>query len=390
MCNGHSACTKDPKSCDQPCQHNTEGEHCGQCAQGYFGLPVNGGECEGKNSQAIIQCKRLIFPFFAACQCNGQAKECNHKSGRCHCTTKGIIGEKCERCDIVNHYYGDPVKGSCYYDLAIDYQFTFNLSKAEDKHLRRINFKNTPTKQDVDVDFSITCSVPAKMNMTVKYSVGDDVREKQLAMEQNCTLYKSRFSKDDFVFGEEANTTFYIHVYDSEPPLWIIISFSQHPKLDLLQFFITFSTCFLALLLIAAVLWKIKQKFDRYRRRQRLFVEMEQMASRPFGSVLVELEKLPDHSASSSANASHSIGIPNSSTVTSSLSTTDPNPPLPNSSTSGRVRSSSSGGVVTSSVISSGIPASSAAIAAGGTSGGGVVEVSQNVRRRRKVVHDFL
>ena len=56
----------------------------------------------------------INFWYFLACQCNGQAKECNHKTGRCHCTTKGIIGEKCERCDIVNHYYGDPVKSSCY------------------------------------------------------------------------------------------------------------------------------------------------------------------------------------------------------------------------------------------------------------------------------------
>ena len=59
--------------------------------------------------------------------------------------------------------------------MAIDYQFTFNLSKAEDKHLRGINFKNTPTKHEVDVDFSITCSVPAKMNMTVKYTSGGKI-----------------------------------------------------------------------------------------------------------------------------------------------------------------------------------------------------------------------
>ena len=75
--------------------------------------------------------------------------------------------------------------------------------------------------------------------------------------------------------------------------------------------------CFLALLLIAAILWKIKQKYDRYkilnfpdvntndillryRRRQRLYVEMEQMASRPFGQVLVELERVPDTSQESS------------------------------------------------------------------------------------------
>ena len=48
MCNGHSVCTDDPKSCDQPCLDNTEGEHCEKCAQGYFGVPVNGGECEGE------------------------------------------------------------------------------------------------------------------------------------------------------------------------------------------------------------------------------------------------------------------------------------------------------------------------------------------------------
>lgn len=50
------------------------------------------------------------------------------------------------------------------------------------------------------------------------------------------------------------------------------------------------SSCFLLLLLVAAILWKIKQRYDMYRRRQRLFVEMEQMASRPFSQVLVELE----------------------------------------------------------------------------------------------------
>ena len=75
----------------------------------------------------------------------------------------GITGDHCEKCDTQNHYFGDPIKESCFYDLAIDYQFTFNLSKPEDKHYTAINFKNVPTKPDVDVDFSITCSVPAKV-----------------------------------------------------------------------------------------------------------------------------------------------------------------------------------------------------------------------------------
>jgi hypothetical protein len=56
------------------------------------------------------------------------------------------------------------------------------------------------------------------------------------------SYYLPLFFQGDYVFGSEDNTTFFVYVYDFQSPLWIIISFSQHPKLDLLQFFITFST----------------------------------------------------------------------------------------------------------------------------------------------------
>lgn len=39
-------------------------------------------------------------------------------------------------------------------------------------------------------------------------------------------------------------------------------------------------------------MWKIKQRYDMFRRRQRLYVEMEQMASRPFSQVSVS-QKFP-------------------------------------------------------------------------------------------------
>ena len=48
-------------------------------------------------------------------------------------------------------------------------------------------------------------------------------------------------------------------------------------------------SCFITLLFLAAVLWKVKVRVELYRRRQRMFVEMAQMASRPFGSVQLEL-----------------------------------------------------------------------------------------------------
>ncbi|ODN01460.1 putative protein tag-53 [Orchesella cincta] len=269
QCNGHSTCDENNKCLK--CEGNTQGNQCKRCSSGFYGNALNGGQCK-------------------TCECNGQADTCHTETGKCFCTTKGVTGEDCGRCDTQSNYAGDPINGSCFYDLQIDYQFTFNLSKEGDRHYTRINFRNSPTKPDIDADFQITCSILAKMN--ISFSSGG-FPEKTLYHGMNCTTFRYRFAKNDYNFGGPDNTTVYVYVYDFQPPLWIQISFSQSPKLDLLHFFITFSTCFLLLLLIAAILWKVKQKYDMYRRRQRLFVEMEQMASRPFAQVYVEMGRGP-------------------------------------------------------------------------------------------------
>lgn len=273
QCNGHAKCRGNSSTCDN-CQNLTTGPHCEHCKKGYWGSPVNGGKCQ-------------------KCECKGYADDCHRETGKCHCKTKGLIGDQCEKCDAANHYRPDPWNnGSCYYDLTIDYQFTFNLSKKEDRHFTQINFRNSPQKADVDVDFSVLCQPPSRMNITIrKYNSPE---EKLIFTVHNCSNFRYRFAKSDYAFGSENNitlTTFYVYVYDFQPPLVIQISFSQYPKLNLQQFFITFSTCFLMLLFFAAILWKAKQRYDVSRRRRRLFVEMEQMASRPFSQVLVELEQ---------------------------------------------------------------------------------------------------
>ncbi|XP_023034074.1 attractin-like protein 1 isoform X2 [Drosophila willistoni] len=271
-CNGHSYCN-DQQHCEQPCNNLTVGAHCEKCRTGYWGNAINGGECQ-------------------RCECNNQGDYCHPDTGKCYCSTKGIVGDHCEKCDSQNHYHGDPMRGSCYYELTIDYQFTFNLSKKEDRHFTQINFRNSPGKPEIDADFTITCSVPAKMDISVKRAGSP---EKLILVGVNCSTFRHRFPKTEYQFGHlpddnSSLTTFYVFVHDFQPPIWIQIAFSQYPKLNLQQFFITFSSCFLLLLLMAAVLWKIKQKYDMFRRRQRLFVEMEQMASRPFSQVLVDIE----------------------------------------------------------------------------------------------------
>lgn len=83
----------------------------------------------------------------------------------------------------------------------------------------------------------------AKMNITIRRA---NSKEEPIYTGHNCTqTFRSRFTKSEYDFGVKDNvtlTTFYVYVYDFQPPIWIQISFSQYPKLNLQQFFITFST----------------------------------------------------------------------------------------------------------------------------------------------------
>lgn len=151
QCNGHSTCKPGTSIC-KACSHDTEGEHCEECRSGFYGNPINGGKC--------LPCKCF----------NNQSVPCDKQSGRCFCTTKGITGFHCEKCDESNHYYhyyfGSPKESTCYYNLSIDFQYTFNMSKTDDRHFNKINFMNMPHRPDLDVDFTITCSNKALFNIS--------------------------------------------------------------------------------------------------------------------------------------------------------------------------------------------------------------------------------
>lgn len=276
QCNGHSNCLS-PNVCHKPCKHLTEGTHCQYCMAGYYGNPINGGNC-------------------TPCSCHSHSVFCNRESGKCHCTTKGITGHHCEKCDEQNNYMGNPQEegGTCFYNLTMGYQYTFNMSKPDDRFYTRINFMNVPMTPDIDVEFMIQCQETALVNISIGSST---ISIRNLHERLECGNFKLRFPHDENLFGIE-NTTFYVHVFAFSTPFVLQISFSQHRTLDLLQFFVTFSSCFLTLLIIAAILWKIKQKYDLYRRRQQLFVEMEQMASRPFAGVVIQINRDQTHSNS--------------------------------------------------------------------------------------------
>ncbi|XP_062330450.1 attractin-like protein 1 isoform X2 [Osmerus eperlanus] len=272
QCNGHSSCVNG-SVCEQ-CRNLTTGQHCQTCMPGYHGDPTNGGKCQ-------------------ACKCNGHAGVCQVQTGKCFCTTKGIKGDHCQLCDSENRYLGNPLRGTCYYNLLIDYQFTFSLLQEDDHHYTAINFMATPEQTNKNLDMSINAS--NNFNLNITWSVGSTAgtvsgEEVPIVSKTNIKEYRDSFSCEKFTFRSNPNITFYVYVSNFSWPIKIQIAFSQHNSImDLVQFFVTFFSCFLSLLLVAAVVWKIKQTCWASRRRE-LMRERQQMASRPFASVAVALD----------------------------------------------------------------------------------------------------
>ncbi|XP_011601446.2 attractin-like protein 1 isoform X4 [Takifugu rubripes] len=273
QCNGHSRCVN--SSVCEHCGNLTSGTHCQSCMPGYYGDPINGGKCN-------------------ACKCNNHANVCHVNSGKCYCTTKGIKGDHCQLCDSENRYLGNPLRGTCYYNLLIDYQFTFSLLQEDDRHYTAINFMATPEQANKNLDMSINASNNFNLNITWSFSSTAGTisgEEMPIIARTNIKEHRDSFSCEKFNFRLHHNITFYVYVTNFSWPIKIQIAFSQHNNImDLVQFFVTFFSCFLSLLLVAAVVWKVKQTCWASRRREQLMRERQQMASRPFASVAVALD----------------------------------------------------------------------------------------------------
>ncbi|XP_043998689.1 attractin isoform X2 [Gambusia affinis] len=257
QCNGHSQCVNE--SVCEKCEDLTTGRHCESCISGFYGDPTNGGSCQ-------------------PCKCNGHASMCNPSNGKCFCTTKGIKGDRCHMCEVESRYQGNPLKGTCYYTLLIDYQFTFSLSQEDDRYYTAINFVATPEEPNRDLDVFINASKNFNLNITwaTSFTAGTQTGE-EIPIISRCNIkeFKDSFSNENFDFRNSPNITFFVYVSNFTWPIKIQIAFSQHSNfMDLVQFFVTFFSCFLSLLLVAAVVWKIKQSCWASRRREIVSIQL--------------------------------------------------------------------------------------------------------------------
>ncbi|KFO28973.1 Attractin-like protein 1 [Fukomys damarensis] len=206
QCNGHSICINN-NICEQ-CKNLTTGKQCQDCMPGYYGDPTNGGQC-------------------TACTCSGHANICHLHTGKCFCTTKGIKGDQCQLCDSENRYVGNPLRGTCYYSLLIDYQFTFSLLQEDDRHHTAINFIANPEQSNKNLDISINAS--NNFNLNITWSVGSTAgtisgEETPIISRTNIKEYRDSFSYEKFNFRNNPNITFYVYVSNFSWPIKIQVS----------------------------------------------------------------------------------------------------------------------------------------------------------------------
>jgi hypothetical protein len=96
------------------------------------------------------------------CDCSKNSKSCDYKTGKCHCTTKGISGKRCDECNIGNKYWGDPETSSCYYNITGAFAYSFRLNKEDDKAVTALNCHVIDIKEEPDIEVEVTIDKSAE------------------------------------------------------------------------------------------------------------------------------------------------------------------------------------------------------------------------------------
>lgn len=124
------------------------------------------------------------------------------------------------------------------------------------------------------------------------YYFGPLSNQNSLLMKINCTTSEQKYTfynKDLNYADKSRNFLFIVYVYDFQSPITVQVAFSRRTRVQLLHFFITFFGCLLSLLTIAFITWKVKQRYDRYRRHRQIVMQQEHMASRPFTRLFIDV-----------------------------------------------------------------------------------------------------
>merc|ERR1712136_93446 len=256
QCNGHSTCDDplSPSTCTS-CAAGFTGDLCQTCDTLSYGDARNGGNCTD-------------------CECNDHAEECNSDSGKCLCDTMGMDGDNCQVCDEKNGYHGNAINDTCFYTLSERTQYTFN--QVGGKTGTYLNFDFCIIQNDDLYIRILSADQPINVDIFLNYT----------DMPNNMTLTSSFYNLTDITGIIDKSeigpgTCLRIYISDITQPgsqLQVLIFHTLNLALLIGLFFL----CFLCLVLLLGILWKVHQILRLWHVRQEREVDIKKMASRPF------------------------------------------------------------------------------------------------------------
>jgi len=266
FCNGHSGCINGTDTCEQ-CYGHVTGQHCETCLPGYYGNPENNGTC-------------------SECFCNDHYRSCDGNSGQCECNLKGATGDQCQICDMTGNYVGNATNGGlCYFVMTVDYQYRSNLTK-----VTTAAFSAKPKSLDQQLKFQIVHASGASgyMNLSLYYSNG---YSKILAENYRIGAYRVTIEKDDYEYtDEDVELRFIVYGWKNNEHFAFTATLTHPPPVfDLVYFLIMFLVCFCGLLILLIIIWKVKHRYDTYRRNINAKYELKERISRPCKSIKIRL-----------------------------------------------------------------------------------------------------
>ena len=216
-CNGHSTCPTAAGQCG-PCANHTGGEQCGQCEPGYFGEARNGGTC-------------------ARCQCDNRADGCHPLTGACQCRTKGVVGDRCDRCQRASQdtdYVGNATgpNGTCFYPILTGYQYTFRIGGANERHITALNFLHVP-KGDEDITMRLEVALrdvnrevfsDMRLAVGVGTKTGAGAGEVTIDEFRNQSTVAYQFSAHEWGLSESSNITLRVYLFNFQTPVTVQVS----------------------------------------------------------------------------------------------------------------------------------------------------------------------
>uniref|UniRef100_A0A672HZT9 Attractin n=1 Tax=Salarias fasciatus TaxID=181472 RepID=A0A672HZT9_SALFA len=287
-CSGYRTCGQ---CLDQPgCGWCTDPSNTGrgQCIEGSYrgpfqtsvpapstlpGLPaspqpaLNASMCpsEAKYNWSFIHCP--------ACQCNGHSQCVNDSV--CEKCEDLTTGRHCESC--ISGFYGDPTNGgSCQRECPSS--LPPPPPPPVGVALRR------PPHPHCSFPVSIAFSIVADLETRVTPGPPLGPEPPGFRPLSACGAAERRAGSASGRLLDSSILSVLSSVVFTSCPHFLPFTSCPHAPL------LCVHSCFLSLLLVAAVVWKIKQSCWASRRREQLLREMQQMASRPFATINVALE----------------------------------------------------------------------------------------------------